>query len=52
MIEREFINACVRSGIPKDMAELYVIKTMRDVYTEYDIKAVREAAEYEGRLRA
>lgn len=23
-----------------------------DVYTEYDIKAVREAAEYEGRLRA
>lgn len=51
MIEREFIKICVQLGVPQDMAEKYVMQTMKDYYTEYDIKAVREAADYEGRLK-
>ena len=51
MIEWEFIKKCVELGVPQDMAEMYVIKTQKESYTEYDIKAIREAADYEGRLK-
>lgn len=47
----EFINICIEAGIPRNMAVLYTHKTMKETYTEYDVKAVREAADYEGRLR-
>ena len=50
MTAEEFTKEYVERGVPRDMAIKYIAISQKDVFTEYDIKAVREAADYEGRL--
>lgn len=50
MTADEFIKECVERGVPRDMAIKYIRVSGKDYFTEYDIKAVREAADYGGRL--
>ena len=50
MTAEEYIKECVERGVPRDMAVRYIAISQKDVFTEYDIKAVREAADYGGRL--
>lgn len=50
MISEEFITACVERGISRELAIKYIRVSGKDYFTEYDIKVVREAADYGGRL--
>ena len=45
MVAREFKKICLQKGIPEYLIDRYIALTMKETYTEYDIKAVREAAE-------